>query len=185
MIFRHFIILAMLASCSTTSKNSTQLKATSDCIADANRCDMYQCLEDQYKCGSDGYILDNGKRYCQKYLELCPNSRGQPTMHSENSSDGARMSAFACKKTLNTVNTKPAISCEEIRDVAWEIDHVECYLNPLGYRDDSISFCALNFLEVSTIAACVRLKDSVSVRGATLGQVLSARCIERGFGLEF
>jgi hypothetical protein len=61
------VILFALVWCVVAVSVSSQ-----DCTALANtgNCDFYtQCVEPKFQCGSDGYPLGYGNRYCNKFDE--------------------------------------------------------------------------------------------------------------------
>ena len=45
--------------------------AQADCLALANAgdCDFYQCLSDKFRCTSNDYPLNYGKKYCLRFAD--------------------------------------------------------------------------------------------------------------------
>lgn len=100
---------------------SIQVSLTKDCNAMAmdSSCDFYiECLESEFQCGSDGYPIGYGYRYCNKFLQYL--SRFAP-----NGQEWVSETLTCLKQALLPVLQR-SVSCSEIYDIAFN-SHPDCY----------------------------------------------------------
>lgn len=115
----------------------------------SNQCGFYrECVEQTFKCGSRGYPLGYGEKYCQRFNAL---SSG------DLSRDGLvwRDATLLClqKEIANLfVTSSPVRSCETMRDYAFK-SHVRCYTQPFA------SICKLPVTDWWTISWVVDIKE--------------------------
>ncbi|CAF1066486.1 unnamed protein product [Brachionus calyciflorus] len=90
-----------------------------DYLTSVGDCEFYQELENEKKCGTNGYLSRYGFKYCKKFGENIDsfNKEGQKWV------DGVRMCLM--KKLLNS----DISNCNELESFAFDT-HVDCYLNP-------------------------------------------------------
>lgn len=94
------------------------------CIPLPNQCNFYnECLNEKFSCGSDGYALKSGLRYCnefQKYYSLF-SPQGQQWVTA--------VGLCLQNALIPIVNEKDDTSCDDIETFAMST-HTGCYTNP-------------------------------------------------------
>src|SRR5205085_265974 len=84
-----------------------------------DNCDFYDEVEQQYQCGSKGYALSYGKKYCQRYLSV-------ETNMSSDVQEWFPKVRFCLQKYLDD-NFDNIRDCEELRHKAIG-SHFNCYV---------------------------------------------------------
>ena len=141
-------------SCSETTFESESLKCrnyvTHDNLkdlAEIGDCLFYTELEGIKKCGTNGYLINYGYKYCNKFGDNYDsfNQDGQLWV------DSVRK-CLINKLYENTEN----MNCDQLRNYAFDT-HLDCYLNP-GYSSKSICeiWLSKNFVGLWTV---YELKD--------------------------
>jgi len=132
------VILATMAVATQASSVNTTLPEV--CFNPVGECDYYiQCVEEVNPCGSDGYAIGYGMKFCNLFTE-----------DEDNFSDRGKAWIGAVRECLQ-VALIPEVeyalagqpsTCGQIQDYAFE-SHVKCYTDPLDNSDRSMSVCTL------------------------------------------
>lgn len=95
-----------------------------ECEKKSTSCDFYSCIEQEMSCGSDGYFIGFGERFCRRFDKI----------FGKLSPQGREwfMSARQCL-TKKTLTLDKASSCHEIEEQSYN-DHRPCYISS-GYCD--------------------------------------------------
>lgn len=101
-------------------------KIFDDCSKFIGTCDYYLCKESNSACGAEGYYLEFGYRYCQKF----------ETRKSEYSAGGQTWLSEVKACLQQEIENSHAGSCREARSVALS-SHVTCY--------ERTNYCELSF----------------------------------------
>ncbi|NRA67388.1 MAG: hypothetical protein HRU19_23090 [Pseudobacteriovorax sp.] len=133
-------------------------------------CDFYSdCLEDAKSCGSEGYAIGYGERYCERF-----SSR---TDFSLKGSEWRDATLVCLQKSLvetsQNLRLGIDISCETITDTAFD-SHPACYTQ-VGK-----SVCDLGLSDLSVIYDVIDAGDVLSLRGLRQAVAVADTCI---FGL--
>lgn len=91
----------------------------------ANDCDFYVALEDEYQCGSAGYPLNFGLKYCQKFIDK----------NDSFSFDGQQWLKNTRECLINELNDQSFYDCKELKKFAFD-SHSNCY--------EEAGFCSLS-----------------------------------------
>ncbi|KAE9552024.1 hypothetical protein FO519_004787 [Halicephalobus sp. NKZ332] len=91
---------------------------------DCTNCNFYQCYENKMKCGSNGYLIAYGKKYCDRFNSTL--SRFDPAGKQWVSCVRQCLINFL-KPSCNTYpNNAFKDSCDKLKDAAFK-SHVKCY----------------------------------------------------------
>lgn len=152
-----------------------RIQGNSSCKTSSSNCDFYKCLENKNKCGSNGYPLSYGYKYCMKFA-----NNNYKTQNAKNWTNDVRkclqdqLNGFSSSKSKNM--------CSTIENDAFN-SHPYCYtkygicylvkecLNP----SNSQAFCP----DVATIIKTVDINDMISSK--SVKQILStlSECTKR------
>lgn len=123
-MLRHFFLLLFILLPTT---------ALADCRPSDNSCDFYSCQEQQRSCGSRGYWMNFGEKYCKKFL-----------YNEENFSPRVQSWLQDVRLCLQerTLELTQQSSCKNLYREAMH-SHVGCYVDT--------GFCDLSFLERSHV----------------------------------
>ena len=172
-----YLLLALylsmsLSSCKHTETTAADTKGVvgqgcSSKVA-AGSCEFYNCFESEFKCGDAGYPIGYGKRYCERFQNLCGNSlTGQKARQWV-------AGTMKCLQVALVVREKQLTSCSAVTDYAFD-SHPDCYTT--GSVDNGgVSFCSLNPLEWNSIRTCVNATDRLSVIGLKQIAATALRC---------
>lgn len=94
-----------------------QTSANTFCSDKIGTCDYYSCLEEKNQCGNQGYYLNFGKYYCEKYSS-------QANYYSESGQTFLQNIRRCLQEKLEEVNQLP--SCIDIKNMAIRT-HKQCY----------------------------------------------------------
>lgn len=95
-----------------------------ECGSKSTSCDFYSCIEQKISCGSDGYFIGFGERFCRRFDKI----------FGKLSSQGKVWFTTARQCLTNKVITlDKGSSCHEIEEQAYS-DHRPCYISS-GYCD--------------------------------------------------
>jgi len=114
-------------------------------------CDQYDVFESQFHCGEDGYFLEFGKRYCNRFFE--------PEIFKDFDDVGKKfvqcVGVCLVKDLREYLENNPAASCTAITDRAFET-HVDCYTQ--------CGFCGACQHNWMTLRRVFSIKDFLSLR---------------------
>ena len=106
--------------------NGTICDEDDDCVRKANQgdCDFYTCFENRRNCGSKGYMLAYGRKYCNKFGEDYDNftEQGQQWI------DCTRQCLTGALRSSYRANTLAGQGCHDVKVLAFHT-HVDCYVN--------------------------------------------------------
>jgi hypothetical protein len=85
------------------------------CVPSHDNCSAYLCMEEKYSCGYKGYLLKNGYRFCQSFLNI--------KTHSPTLSNWLENTRYCLQEKL--INN-PNYNCKNISNGSIN-DHVSCY----------------------------------------------------------
>lgn len=125
--------------------NSSQADFADSCprMSKANSCSFYdKCLEAKNQCGSEGYPLNYGLKFCNIFNSMKLSSKGEKWITATMACLQEELVDFAEAKT----------ACSTIQKKAFE-SHVQCYVNS-GFcelpTDDKLKIAATNLWETVT-----------------------------------
>ncbi len=104
-----------------------------DCPSSYSSCNYYQCAEAHNPCGSQGYWIGWGYRFCQKFL----NSEQKFSLEAQ---EWLRSNRRCLQVRAEEISTE--IACPQVRKAAME-SHVSCYVEA--------GFCELSIKDKSAI----------------------------------
>ncbi len=134
------------------------------CQPSQDNCDYYSCLENQTQCGRKGYLLQFGKKNCERYLT---NQK-----FSSNTLKAWYPKARKCLQEQLDANMKsdsPAGSCQEIKEIAFD-SHLYCFVEA-GY-------CELSWID-QFVVLMVAGTDLLIPSSIKTGIQIDAACAER------
>jgi hypothetical protein len=98
------------------------------CLPSKDSCEFYQCLEAQYPCGPNGYVLQFGSPQCEKYLHV----QALSTL-------GLQLWYPRVRECLQEELAQGQFAtCQELSDFAFQ-SHIPCYVKT--------GFCQLSFVD--------------------------------------
>lgn len=109
-----------------------------DCVPDANSCNYYLCKELKDPCGSKGYWLAYGYKYCRVFLT-------QTSHFPQTSKEWMYKTRYCLQKKLQYETRE--LECSEDRKIAMD-SHVGCYIQS--------GFCQLSIKERAEIIWLLR-----------------------------
>jgi hypothetical protein len=137
-----FIVTSILAQdCNTLSQNDD--------------CEFYvKCLEDKFQCGSDGYPVGYGYRYCNKFLQYFDEfpPAGQ---------DWIKKTLVCLKQELVPVMDNDDTSCSTVYSIAFN-SHPQCYVKS-GFCDLFVDYGNIK----QTLSALFKVYDIKDFASAT------------------
>lgn len=89
------------------------------CIDNIGGCDFYQCIENEYSCGAQGYPLNFGEKYCRQL------NRNEHQLSTQGKQWLSKASICLQKKLASAQTFQ---NCTELRQQAFN-NHVECYVD--------------------------------------------------------
>lgn len=123
-----------------------------------NSCAYYTCLQADFQCHPDDYPLGYGKRYCERFQNLCDGKLNDPRIKSWIAG------TTKCLQYALEVRRKQLASCDEVETYAFD-SHPTCYASG-SVRNGGISFCSLGPLDwVRIRTSCFNLPDIWSPLG--------------------
>lgn len=131
-------------------------------------CDFYQCFDNRRSCGTDGYALGYGKKYCNRFGDF----------YNDFTSDGQAMidcvRKCLTKALLNQYSSGQASGggCDQIKNIAFD-SHVDCYYNCNFcnvYANNKIAL--YHVYEVNDFFSTLALKQVVTVGAKCGGDLL-------------
>lgn len=126
-------------------------------LADEGNCSFYTELEKTKKCGANGYLIQYGYMYCNKFGEY----------YKLFNKDGQKWVNSVRKCLMNKLYAKSSLNCNQLKNYAFDT-HVTCYLNP-GYSSKGI--CDIWLSNAAALWKVYNLKDFLSP--SAMKQVLS------------
>lgn len=129
-------------------------------------CDFYLCQEKKLKCGSSGYNLGFGYKYC---------SGSRFSLYQKmNSPEGKKwvLEVFQClqKQNLKVTETKMGtLTCQEIKQTSYD-SHPDCYVNS--------GFCELPIIDQAHIMQLIK-KELFSMDTIAQGVQILEICHQR------
>jgi hypothetical protein len=74
LFFTCFTSLIVLSYASTQCSSSTTFEKNKQDVKDQQAkncqgCNAYECFEDKAQCGSDGYLMKYGYKYCRRFFD--------------------------------------------------------------------------------------------------------------------
>ncbi len=163
---KSFIILIIVfISAQGSAKDSSCLNPVS------KSCEFYKsCLEEQTQCGTNGYAIGYGYKYCNKFLsyDFTPN-KGEIWVES---------TLLCLQKELSPIiSNAQSYNCNEIKTYAFD-SHPTCYLDPIK-KDPSVSVCWLPLKDLIQIFNVIDLADLVSKNALKQEKVVAITCTKR------
>ena len=135
------------------------------CISMANRgdCEFYTCFENRRRCGSSGYMLQYGRRYCNKFSE-----------HYDKFTEAGKQWLVCARQCLTNALTDSYLSnvpagyeCDRVRSLAFRTN-VDCYIN--------CGFCDIWSTNKRALFRVYRLWDFVQHRAHVQATSVVYRC---------
>jgi len=131
----------------------------------AQTCAFYSaCVEAEHPCGTDGYALGYGEKYCERFMS-----------HTNLSERGNawRDATMAClqQELIAFIGSSRRASCEALSDAAFA-SHPACYTQ-VGH-----SICSLPMTDVWAILRTLDGPDTFSLRAAKQIRSVIATCLE-------
>ncbi|WP_394822603.1 hypothetical protein [Pendulispora albinea] len=138
------------------------------CSTFARDCAFYACLEAAHPCGSDGYALGYGAKYCARFM-------GQTKLSERG--NAWRNATMACLQSalVPIADLAGAVSCRTVTDSAFA-SHARCYTQP-GH-----SICALPMDDIWTILRTLDA-DALSLRAANQIRSVLSTCLDPADGV--
>lgn len=119
-------------------------------------CEYYQCLEDDYQCGADGYPLGYGHKYCKRFNSLNTTNAYQGLSLSEKGVHWRNQTLRCLQKELviysSDITPGENYACESIKNIGFK-SHANCYT-----QIDS-SLCDLPVGDITSIIQVVDIKE--------------------------
>lgn len=115
-----FIVFSLYSSLTWSNGN---------CANQIGTCGYYTCKESELQCGSKGYLLEYGHRYCNKFFS---------ELESQLTSSGSQwiQNAATCLQEKIEFNSQSDKNCKKVKKLAYS-SHSVCY--------SKASFCELPF----------------------------------------
>ncbi len=118
-------------------------------------CDFYpSCLEERFQCGPEGYPIDYGQKYCERFMTLNTPYSISSSKLSEEGIQWRNATLICLQKDLVAPLRKGPenLSCDELQTLAFD-SHPGCYTQP------GQSICALPISDWRVIASVVDFGD--------------------------
>ncbi|RPA79645.1 hypothetical protein BJ508DRAFT_415798 [Ascobolus immersus RN42] len=131
---------------------------SSICSAPTGSCNFYSiCLEGQYQCGSSGYPLGYGKKYCDKFSANRSNfsSKGKTWVDK----------TMLCLQKKLVSHAKGGSTCTKIKNAAFA-SHSTCYVQS--------GLCDLSVADFKQILSTVDLADMFGGKANLIEVIQSA-----------
>jgi len=126
-------------------------------------CDLYaSSVEAEHPCGSDGYALSYGEKYCHRFM-------GQTGLSDRGTA--WRDATMRCLQHEFLEASRAAVSCSALADAAFAS-------HPVCYTQTEHSICALPMSDVWTILRTLDGSDAFSLRGAKQIRSVIATCLQ-------
>ena len=155
-----FIILFSLLGIELTY--ASEVLNSDDCAELIGSCDYYLCQEKNRPCGSKGYFLAFGYRYCSDSLERLAYEV------SPKGKEWLSVTATCLQREIQAMDLENK-SCKEIKKAAIK-SHDKCY--------SEISFCSLSFREIKKILRMIM--PALTQRGVLIeGAQVLQHCVSR------
>lgn len=133
-------------------------------LANSGECDFYTCFENRRNCGTNGYMLGYGGKYCNKF--------GQ---HFNKFNEAGRNWIVCARKCLTKAligsyqTSAPAgYRCDNITDYAFHT-HVDCYVN--------CGFCHIWSTNKLALLSVYDLSDFLARRAITQVLEVAKKCV--------
>jgi len=133
-------------------------------------CGFYsRCLENTIPCGSTGYALGYGDKYCQRFnnsTRECVSTKGKAWITS----------TLAClQKSLVPMLSQKTLGCDELQKDAFD-SHPICYT---GDGNEALSICELPLSDWGCVVSTIDAKDALSQLGLQQEARVAAICIQQ------
>lgn len=176
-VFRSFSVVVSLL-CTAIARSQTASPETCQGYIDSRNCDFYsQCVETRVTCGTDGYALRDGDRYCRRFADLSGNFNAQGQQWIQNVRQ-CLMQEIRRSQVYEVANTSTA-ACTELKDGAFN-SHSKCYVEH--------GFCSSTFFSINGVTNLRVLFSAIDMsdflRKETLLQVLKTILLCGELGLQ-
>ncbi|VDI04204.1 Hypothetical predicted protein [Mytilus galloprovincialis] len=112
-------------------------------------CEFYRCFEDRRQCGSSGYLIGYGYKYCNRFRNLYNDF----TTAGKNWIDCVRPCLTRKLISKYQKNVNAGDKCEELKSYAFDT-HVNCYLN--------CGFCNIYKSNLGALHSVFKYRDMLS-----------------------
>ena len=158
-------VLLVATLVSSVQISSEQMNACMASLKTYNKCNFYtDCLEKIIPCGSNGYALGYGHKYCSKFFSDV-NAGKYHTDYSKRwvASTGHCLQQVLMDNIVKKINN--GWSCKSMIDFAFD-SHPACYTGSVSVEDQQeYSICKIrNVFDLKTVVATVDAKDLFSMR---------------------
>ncbi len=110
------------------------------CFPHSLSCKYYSCLEEEMQCGEEAYLLNYGKRYCEKFQTEFTQNLAILSLETQK----WRLATSLCLQKEAQKSFKAGASCEELEESAYSV-------HPLCYTNHEQSFCKLPAKDITFI----------------------------------
>lgn len=137
-----------------------------DCVSKGilGDCEFYTCFENRRRCGSDGYMLQYGRRYCYKFGE-----------QYDRFTEAGKQWLLCARQCLTSALTDTYLSdvpagydCDRVRSLAFHT-HVGCYID--------CGFCDIWSTNKMALFKVYRLSDFFQLRAIAQVNSVAYQCI--------
>ncbi|KAL9641652.1 hypothetical protein ABK040_016883 [Willaertia magna] len=152
-------------------------------IKQFDTCSFYKdCLEQIIPCGSKGYAIGYGYKYCSKFFEEY--KRGDfDTEYAENWVHGTGLCLQQVLYDKFIKLGQGQTTCDDIIEYAFN-SHPACYTNN-SYKGNKYSICNIrNIFDIKTVVTTVSAKDLFSMRSFKQILGVAKNCVKDFTGLE-
>lgn len=122
-------------------------------------CDFYKCLEEKYSCGSEGYPLGYGFKYCKRFSSFNTPSNDN-VFGLDLSSKGVQWRDHTLRclqgELVSTIYEVTQNSCSTVKSIGFGT-HAKCYTS------GPVSICSLPVKDWAAIMTMVKAQDYFSV----------------------
>lgn len=148
------LAVLLIVSCRTTSDSSLDDSGSCPVSPSGTSCHYYECLEQEYKCGTAGYPHSYGEKYCKKFQAACDGK-----LSTSEAQQWIRGTTKCLQRNLE--DSKAVLSgCQAVSDHAFK-SHSYCYTKGSA-ANGGRNFCSLGPITWSTVLGCVDRNDRYS-----------------------